>query len=369
MRSAVPTTPRSHCLESRRLSATRPSAVFGVLCVVLWSSYAAPGYAQPSRDAASAEVFFRKAKDAVAASDFKTACPLFYESQRLDPGVGTVLNIANCEEKLGRIATALGRYQEARDLLAGGDARASFAEQRIAALQPRISKVTLRIHGDSSVDFDVQRDDVILSKTAMGHALPVDPGVHKYTVRAKGRSERSVEVAVKEREAKDVTLELGDVVPEALPSVRDGSTAREASSAAINANARNSLSGSPPVAERTMNSGPPMNLILGGTFAGIGIAALGTGVVTGLLAASASDAYKRECPSVEVCTDAGRSEQSKGKTLSIVSPLAIGAGILALGAGAYFLFIAPKAKPQTTAWALTPVILPGTQTVILHGGF
>lgn len=64
------------------------------------------------------------------------ACARFSESLELDRAVGTLLNLANCMERSGRVPRACELYAEARELAmaAGSDARAGFARDRHAAL-------------------------------------------------------------------------------------------------------------------------------------------------------------------------------------------------------------------------------------------
>jgi hypothetical protein len=51
-----------------------------------------------ARDPAAAEVLFRRGREAMEAKRYADALPSFAESQRLDPGAGTLMNLATCEE-------------------------------------------------------------------------------------------------------------------------------------------------------------------------------------------------------------------------------------------------------------------------------
>lgn len=88
------------------------------------------------RDTAAAEAAFQDARRAMAAGDFVKACGLFRESLRFDRAAGTLLNLAQCEEKVGDRSSALRHYlaAEAEATKNGQRDRAAFARERAAAL-------------------------------------------------------------------------------------------------------------------------------------------------------------------------------------------------------------------------------------------
>jgi hypothetical protein len=91
----------------------------------------------PTLDARRAEELFQEGRLAAQNDDLATARDKFAESYHLDPATGTLLHLANTEERLGDIRSARRHFQEiiAR---ANGNGRAAgaarIAQQRLDAL-------------------------------------------------------------------------------------------------------------------------------------------------------------------------------------------------------------------------------------------
>lgn len=74
-----------------------------------------PVRAEDPGNAAAAQGLFDEARALMAAGQAAEACPKLEESQRLDPGSGTLMNLARCYEQTNRIATAWSTYQALSD--------------------------------------------------------------------------------------------------------------------------------------------------------------------------------------------------------------------------------------------------------------
>src|SRR5262245_30450330 len=104
------------------------------------------------RDPVAAESLFREGRKALDAGDFVTARSRFAESRRLDPKPGTLLNLARCDEQLGELASAWQLYRQGLDQLAADDDRREFVQERLADLEKRLPKLTIRLARGARAD-------------------------------------------------------------------------------------------------------------------------------------------------------------------------------------------------------------------------
>src|SRR5258706_12663688 len=98
--------------------------------------------AQNASSQAAAQALFDEARGLMNEGKFGDACPKFAESQRLDPGAGTLLNLANCYAKNGRTASAWVTF---KDAAAAADVKrradwSQRARERATALEPLLSR-------------------------------------------------------------------------------------------------------------------------------------------------------------------------------------------------------------------------------------
>ena len=91
-------------------------------------------------DKAAAQSLFDEGRKLMTEGKFAQACPKLAESQKLDPGVGTQFNLADCYERLGQTASAWAGFLEAASTAKsmGQGEREKVARERAAAW-PRVS--------------------------------------------------------------------------------------------------------------------------------------------------------------------------------------------------------------------------------------
>src|SRR5580704_11253708 len=112
------------------------TAAVGAL-IVTSSLLARPALAQDA-DKATAQALFDTARRDMDAGRFAAACPEFASSYKLDPGPGTLLNLAVCYEKNGQTASAWATFLDAATEAgrAGETPRVQMAREHAQALEP-----------------------------------------------------------------------------------------------------------------------------------------------------------------------------------------------------------------------------------------
>lgn len=150
---------------------------------LLAGSMPATARAQNTDSHAWAQTLFDEGRQLRKAGKMGEACEKFAASQKLDPAVGTLLNIAECSERLERLATAWASYKEAAALarVKNDRLREARANDSAAKLEASLSRLTIRVASPATGTV-VQRGDDPIPSTAWNVALPIDGGT--YTIRA-----------------------------------------------------------------------------------------------------------------------------------------------------------------------------------------
>jgi hypothetical protein len=202
------------------ISAARPRAL--ALAVVMSGAVsAAPALAQTSGEkAAAAQALFDEAMRLVKAGQSAEACPKLEESQRLDAGMATQFRLAECYEKVGKIASAWASFVAVADSAAVArlPEREAAARKRVEALAPRVPHLTLTVPPAlATLDgLEVQRDGVLVARPLWGVPVPVDPGDHVVMARAPGKRPWEGRITAAETSAVGLTLVPLEDLPPAI---------------------------------------------------------------------------------------------------------------------------------------------------------
>jgi hypothetical protein len=270
--------------------------------VVLASSSARARAGDPAAAREQVKLGYMLAQDGKC----EEAIPHFVESLRLDVKAITLINLAACEEKTGKLADALGHWVEARGRAQaeGNAAIEEEAEKKTKALEDHVPKLTVVVRG-APPDAEVVRDGVALGAASMGVPLPVNAGPHRLVVRVKGHEDRTESVTVAEGETKRVELQVGPPASAVAVAPRAPTTDRGGRDGA--------------------GTSPLVYVGFGAAIAGVAV-----GSITGVMAFGKASTASDECPNTVDCSPAGKDAVDSGRSLGTISTI----GFVVAGVGA-----------------------------------
>lgn len=316
---------------------SRVAPTLAVIAAFVHLTSAAPVAAQTS-DRVAAEALFEQARTLMEAKRYDEACTKFEQSQRIDPAIGTLLYLADCYERSGRLASAWATFREGASVAraAGQAERAAAGEKRADLLAARLSKLVIEVAASNRdiPGFVVTRRGAPVDPGVFGVEVPVDSGAHEILARAPGYQDFTATVKVGESAARErlsiPPLERSEQVaappPPPVPA--------------------------PPVVAPPVVPPPPADsgasdgsgqrtagLVIGG----LGVVGVGVGAFFGLRAIGKNDDAKALCPRGNVCDDPrGVDLTDDAKGAALVSNIAFGVGAAAVIGGAVLYLTAPS---------------------------
>jgi hypothetical protein len=289
--------------------------------------------AVPSEESRSlATALFKEGRKLLEAGQVAEACRKLAESQRLDPGGGTLLNLAVCHEREGKSASAWAEFTRAlgQARKEGREDRVAVAEARIAVLEPRLSRVTVVVaEASKSTALEVTLDGTPLGRAAWGMPLPLDPGAHALEARAPGMRPWHEELTIgPEGDAQTVSVPTLDPEPVAPPPPPPEPAPSSSPHAAVPP--------SPPAAPL-----PWRDIATVGAGV-VGLAGVVLGSYFGLHAISLENQAQAGCPGGR-CTNAAATASDSAATSADFSTAFFATGAAGLGAAALLFFTRPAA--------------------------
>ena len=289
---------------------------------------APPAHAQSDSSAAAAENLFQEARKLMDAKRYAEACPKLAASHKLAPAVGTLLNLADCYERNGQLASAWVRFHDAIALAQrlNRPDREKTAKERADRIEPRLIKLT--ITGKDS-GLEVKLDGNPLDSAVLGTPVPIDPGKHTVDASKVGKKPWSTTIDLTDR-ARTPSVEIPAL--EADPDATKGTT--------------------PPPVENPKTTPPPADdgstqRILGIVGMGVGGAAVVMGTIFGLRTSSKwSDARDNHCNGTTECDRDGVELATQAKNAGTVSTISFIAGGVLLAGGAVVFFTAPSSSSK-----------------------
>ena len=248
----------------------------------------------------------------------------------LDPGVGTLLYLADCYQQLGRTASAWATFRDASYMARDRkDEREPIAVESAQALEPRLSYLTLEVTAQEGVALEIKRDGKLIPEAVWNAAIPVDPGPHTVEVNAPGKKPWSTAITIAEGPRQQSVV---------IPTLEDAPLPPPAPL-------------SPPPAEQRRAQGPSTQKTVGWTLLGVGSAGLITGGVLALLARGNDSDADAECRPDRrgLCNPAGVELGESAQTKATWAGISAGVGLAALGTGVTLLL---TAAPSESAGSL-----------------
>lgn len=332
----------------------------GALCALALFCAVVPAAAQSK--SAEAEQLFRDGKRLMGEGKFAEACVAFASSQELDPTVSTLVNLADCREKNGQLASAWGAFLEVERKTRGDAKKAGLhkiAKDRAAKLEPRLSYLTVSVPAESQVEgLALTRNGETLAPGSWNRAIPVDGGAYTITGQAPGHEAWSTTIEVPS-EAGRVSVDVPrfKVVEELMapaepPGPDEGGADPEANG---------------PVDAPSRFTGR-RKIALG--VAGAGVIALGAGIVLGVQAKGFEDDAYAACPANPCGGTADEASDllDRAQQRALFADVAFGVA-LAAAAGAAVLWFTGGPDPETGGTTLVPAVTPNSASLALTGRF
>lgn len=295
-------------------------------------------------DRAVAETLFDEGRKLLEEGKLDEACAKLEASNRMDPAVGTLLNLGDCNERRGRLASAWSNFRAAMSLaLTRNDtARADFARKRSEAVQPRLSTLTLSVVSPAP-GLRVKRDGVAVDDAAWGTALPIDAGAHVIEAQAPGKKTWTTKIVVAEGSPSSTVVKIEPLgADSSTPVVGENQPVPAASG-----------TGSSPV--RT----------LGYVGAGLGAIAIGAGIYFAIHARSVWNEAIPHCNTSNRCDDTGFALNADARRNGNLATVTLTIGVVLAAAGTLAILLGPSRSPSPSATP-APAARTGSNGFVLH---
>jgi serine/threonine-protein kinase len=310
--------------------------------------------------AAAAEALFEEGVALSEKGQWPDACKKFEASQTLDVAVGTLLRLADCYERIGRLASAWARFREARSL---AQAQAMPDRERIAtlraeALDAKMARVTIKVPATIPAGFEVTLGDTPVPRASWGSALPVDSGNANVTASAPGYLPFERRVTVPDVGGARLIviippLEAKPAAPAPRAEPRPAPKPR-----------------SRPAPRNDANAGYGARAV-GVTFGVVGGVGLAAGGALAIAASRRNDKSLDHCPEgPRLCTARGVQLRDEAATLADLATVstAVGGGLLATGVVVYLVGSSQRSQ-ERVALDVAPDVVARGVSVRARGKF
>lgn len=313
----------------------------GLALALAWSLGSIGASAQTSADTQAADRAFNEARALMDSGRYAEACPRLESSQRLAPASGTLLNLGDCYEHLGRLGSAWKTFEEAavRAKAGGKRERERVARERSAALVPRLSRIVLVAPTDAPSDLLLVLDGSPLASVVWGAPIIVDAGPHSFMARASGRQTFSTTFR---------PVAEGETLSFQVPPLAVSPTATSPDGASASS-----------VPSRI--DGQRVGALVS---AGVGVAGLVAGTAFGLHSMSRHDESDRNCEA-GACNPRGVSAMEEARTAGDRATVAFILGGVGLTTASVLWFV----RPFSSARPARAEVSVGPSSILVRGNF
>jgi hypothetical protein len=320
-------------LIGKRPSWRRRRPVVASLAVALASITLSASVGAQTRDELErARTLFREGVALSAANNWAAALAKFKAVAQVKMTAQVAFNIAECEEKLGKLVSALGNYRLAKSSAADSNAKDVTAQvdARIAALEQRIPTLTIQ-RGTHAESASIELDGMELGTPQIGSPIPVDPGPHVIVGKSGDQVGSRQTVTIAEQEAKKAIVNL------------QPSASIEPSGAA----------GRPP--EDVPPDAPPAakgrSKVPGAVVTAIGGASIVAGVVFLVLRQGTIADLDAACGGDSSCPPDAESTSDKGKLYTGLAEATLAIGVIGVATGIVLIATSGPSKPAPSPTA------------------
>jgi len=308
-------------------------------------------------DKDKADSLFKQGKKLMAEKKYADACEDFEQSMKLDPGIGTELNIGHCYEEWGKLARAFKSYKSALKMAKdASDSRADKIEGLVNQIDPSVPRLTMHVPKDADTS-SVTIDGAAIAD--ISQPILLDPGPHKveYSTSTGGKK------------SKTIPIEKGGTY--------DANLLDLPIKAAQTADHVTSPPPPPPRPRHVAETSDPGKGYRIAAFAvgGAGIVAIGVSSYLTLSAKSSyNDALKKDCAGMtNMCNDAGLKATHDARHKANIATIVFSAGLAAVGGGVVLYLLAPHEAKATESTEeslyLVPSVSPDSAGLVFGGGF
>jgi tetratricopeptide (TPR) repeat protein len=323
-------------IVGRRAPAPGARARRGLACALaLWlTTVGPPALADGSGSPDLARSVAVAGREAYNAGDYKTALDLFRRAFGMYPAPTLSLYEARSLAKLGRLREADEALKRTLALPVDPSAPAQFSEaietarQERQALARRIPSLTISVIGVEPGEHGlvVSLDQQALEASQVGKSFALDPGTYSVSAVTNDGRKDQLRVELGEGRHLDAVLHLEDAATREPTALSDS----------------------------TSDAG--WQPVLAYSSLGLGVAGLGTGIVTGIMAGSKHSKARELCPNEECAAGSeGERALSSFRTLRTVSTISYGVGAAGLTAGIILWLSLPDSnQAQVSSGSIRP---------------